>query len=72
MLSPVEHPNKPLDDDMKIRLRNKSVLWAGIWTVFCILFTIFDVHYCFYAASGVFTVALAMIAEKIKRKEKIG
>jgi accessory gene regulator B len=72
MLSPVEHPNKPLDDDMKIRLRNKSVLWAGIWTVFCIVFAIFDVHYCFYAASGVFTIALAMIAEKIKRKEKIG
>ena len=72
MLSPVEHPNKPLDDDMKIRLRNRSVLWAGVWTVFCIVFAVINVRYCFYAASGVFTIGLAMIAEKFKLKEKIG
>lgn len=72
MLSPVEHPNKTLSEDKKRKLRNKSVFWAGIWTAFCIVFIIADVRYCFYAASGVFTIATAMIAEKLKRKEKIG
>ena len=71
MLSPVEHPNKPISEDMKRKLRDKSVKWAGIWTVFCIVFIVVDVRFCFYAASGVFTIAMAMIAEKIKLKEKI-
>jgi accessory gene regulator B len=71
MLSPVEHPNKPLNDELRKKLRNKSVLWAGIWTVFCIVFIIIDISICFYAASGVFTIALAMIAEKFKLKEKV-
>ena len=71
MLSPVEHPNKPISEDMKRKLRDKSVKWAGIWTVFCVVFIVVDVRFCFYAASGVFTIAMAMIAEKIKLKEKI-
>lgn len=66
MLAPVEHPNKPLNADKRKRLKNRSVIWAGIWTVFCIVFLVLNVKICFYAVSGVFTIAVAMVAESSK------
>ena len=68
VLSPVEHPNKPLSSDKKRILRKKSELWAAIWTLFCIIFIKVNVDICFYAATGLFTIALAMIAEIVKLK----
>lgn len=70
LLSPVEHPNKPLSAEKCRKLRNSSVIWAGIWTLFCIVTITVNVRLCFYAASGVFTVAAAMIAESSKNKKR--
>lgn len=63
---PVEHPNKPISEKKKIKLRKKSLISFFIWTIFCIIFYFVKSEICFYAVTGIFTLTCAMIAEKIK------
>lgn len=65
-LSPVEHPNKPLNDDKKNKLKRKAIVWSVIWTLFGLIFFFVNTKICFYSTSGMLTIAFAMIAEKIK------
>ncbi len=69
-LSPVEHPNKPLNDVKKKKLKIKSIVWAVLWTLFGLIFLFVNTKISFYSTSGMLTIALAMIAEKIKEKVK--
>ncbi len=70
VLSPVEHPNKPLNDDKKKKLKRKSIVWSVFWTLFGLIFLFFNIKISFYSTSGMLTIALAMIAEKIKENYK--
>lgn len=69
-LSPVDHPNKPLNDDKKNKLKRKAIVWSVIWTLFGLIFLFVNTKICFYSTSGMFTIAFAMIAEKIKLGQK--
>ncbi len=66
VLSPVEHPNKPLNNKKKKQLKRKAIVWSVIWTLFGLIFLFVNTKICFYSTSGMFTIAFAMIAEKIK------
>lgn len=64
--APVEHPNKPISEKKKMKLRKKSLISFFIWTIFCITFYFVKTEVCFYAVTGIFTLTCAMVAEKIK------
>ncbi len=64
--APVEHPNKPLSDKKKLKLRRKALVSLSIWVLFCICFYFIKTEFTFYAVSGIFSLAVALIAEKIK------
>lgn len=64
--APVGHPNHPLSDKTKKKLRSKTLILLGMWIVFCIVFHFFRTELSFFAASGVFTSALAMTAERLR------
>lgn len=64
--APVEHPNKPLSDKKKLKLRRKALISLSIWILFCICFYLIKIEFTFYAVSGIFSLAVALIAEKIK------
>ena len=64
--APVEHPNKPISEKKKMKLRKKSLISFFIWTIFCIIFYFVKTEVCFYAVTGIFTLTCAMVAEKIK------
>ncbi len=64
--APVEHPNKPLSEKKKLKLRKKTLISLSIWILFCIFFYFIKAEFTFYAVSGIFSLAVALIAEKIK------
>lgn len=64
--APVEHPNKPISEKKKMKLRKKSLISFFIWTIFCIIFYFVKTEVCFYAVTGIFTLTCAMVAGKIK------
>lgn len=64
--APVEHPNKPLSDKKKLKLRRKALISLSMWTSFCICFYFIKAEFTFYAVSGIFSLAVALIAERIK------
>lgn len=64
--APVEHPNKPISEKKKMKLRKKSLISFFLWTIFCIIFYFFKSEICFYSVTGIFTLNCAMIAEKIR------
>lgn len=64
--APVEHPNKPLSDKKKLKLRRKALISLSIWILFCICFYFIKIEFTFYAVSGIFSLAVALIAEIIK------
>ena len=64
--APVEHPNKPISEKKKMKLRKKSLISFFVWTIFCIIFYFFKSEICFYSVTGIFTLNCAMIAEKIR------
>ncbi len=69
--APVGHPNHPLSEKAKKKLRSKTLILLGMWIVFCIVFYFLMAEMSFFAAYGVFTSAMAMIAAKIQlRSEK--
>ncbi len=64
--APVAHPNKPLSDSLKLKLRRKAYISMLLWLVFTITFMIIGkCRISFYSAFGMFTVSMAMIAEMI-------
>lgn len=64
--APVEHPNKPISEKKKMKLRKKSLISFFVWTIFCIIFYFFKSEICFYSVTGIFTLNCAMIAEIIR------
>lgn len=64
--APVEHPNKPILEKKKMKLRKKTLISFFVWTIFCITFYFVRSEICFYAVTGIFTLTCAMVAEKIK------
>lgn len=64
--APVEHPNKPLSDRNKLKLRRNALISLSMWTSFCIFFYFIKAEFEFYAVSGIFSLAVALISEKIK------
>lgn len=64
--APVEHPNKPLSDKKKLKLRRKALISLSIWILFCICFYFIKTELTFYAVSGIFSLAVALITERIK------
>lgn len=64
--APVEHPNKPLSEKKKLKLRKKTLISLSIWILFCIFFYFIKAEFTFYAVSGIFSLAVALIAEIIK------
>lgn len=64
--APVEHPNKPLSDKKKLKLRRKALISLSIWILFCICFSFIKIEFTFYAVSGIFSLTVALIAEIIK------
>jgi accessory gene regulator B len=66
--APLEHPNKPLSDKKKKKLRKQSMLLFGFWIFFSLTFFVFGIaRIGFYSGMGTFTVGVAIIAEKIKQ-----
>lgn len=73
VLAPVSHPNKPLSDALKARLRKKAYISIIIWSSFTMAFFVLENFYIsFCSAYGMITISGAMIAEVIKlRREAI-
>jgi len=71
-LAPVEHPNKPLSDSLKVKLREKAVMSVSIWVVFSAVCTyVFNSIFGFCSAFGMLTISVALIAEKAKLRRNI-
>ncbi len=66
IFSPVEHPNKPLSDTNKLKLRAQSIVFIICLSVIDI-FTLFlnNGEISLYLSSGIFVSTTGMIAEKI-------
>ena len=60
--APVEHPNKPISEKKKMKLRKKSLISFFIWTIFCIIFyiknEIKDFHFLYGQYSALFSILL--------------
>ena len=72
LFAPVEHPNKPLSDNDKIRLRKNGIIGIFMISVIIIIMILFDVarRYGMYIAMGMFTSSYAMLCGAIKNKRK--
>lgn len=67
LFAPVAHPNKPLCDSLRVKLRKKAYISTLIWTAFTLVFLILGKPYIsFCSAYGILTVSGAMTAEIIK------
>lgn len=72
-LAPVAHPNKPLSDNLKIKLRKKSCISTFLWLAFSIMFMVLGKYnISFYSSFGMLTISTAMLAEKaiLRRKNR--
>lgn len=67
MFAPVEHPNNPLSNKSRLKLRKRAVILLCIWSALCILLFFLRPDMSFYTASGVSLSAASMLAEKIKK-----
>lgn len=66
IFSPVEHPNKPLSDTNKRKLRTQSIVFIICLTVADVLILLSeDMEISLYLSSGIFVSTTGMIAEKI-------
>lgn len=71
--APVAHPNKPLSENLIIKLRRKAYISSLLWLTFTIVFMIIGKHNIgFYSSFGMFTISMAMIAEKIVLRRENG
>lgn len=68
--APVEHPNKPLSDNEKLRLRKCGIISAFIVFVLIFAMVIFTKtrRYGMYISFGQLTASTAMLCEIIKHK----
>jgi accessory gene regulator B len=68
--APVEHPNKPLSDNEKLRLRKRGIISMFIVFVLAFVMVIFTEtrRYGMYISLGQFTASTAMLCEIIKHK----
>lgn len=68
--APVEHPNKPLSVNEKVRLRKRGLISAFIVSMFIFVMIVFTVtrRYGMYISLGQFTASTAMLCEIIKHK----
>lgn len=68
--APVEHPNKPLSDNEKLRLRKRGIISVFIVFVLVFVMAIFTEtrRYGMYISLGQFTASTAMLCEIIKHK----
>lgn len=64
--APVEHPNNPLSNKSRHKLRKRSIILLCIWSALCILLFFIRPGLAFYTVSGVSLSAASMLAEKIK------
>lgn len=68
--APVEHPNRPISKDEKIKFRKRSIVLVLVYSILAIILKMKVIHMEMLALSiaiGVFYVALSVVAEKIKR-----
>lgn len=71
ILAPVAHPNKPLSERLKVKLRKKAYISTLVWTAFTLAFLVLGkVYISFCSAYGMLTVSIAMTAEIIKLRRK--
>jgi len=71
ILAPVAHPNKPLPDNLRNKLRKKAYISATIWTLFSLTFLLLDMpHISFCSAYGMVSISAAMVAEIIKLRRE--
>ena len=67
VFAPVEHPNNPLSNKSRLKLRKKAIILLCLWSALCILLFFLHPDMSFYIASGVSLSAASMLAEKIKK-----
>ncbi len=71
IFAPVEHPNKPLSEKLKHKLRKKALISMTIWLTAALVFVIAgNIIIGFSLSSGLLMISAAMIAEKIKLVKK--
>lgn len=70
LFAPVEHPNKPLSDNDKIRLRKNGILCIFIISIIIMSMNTFAItrRYGMYISIGIFTSSAAMLCEIIKKE----
>lgn len=70
LLAPVEHPNKPLSQNEKVRLRKRGLCMVFVVSSLVIVMISFSVArwYGLYFSLGQLTAALAMFCEAVKHK----
>lgn len=70
LFAPVEHPNKPLSDNDKIRLRKNGILCIFIISIIIMSMNNFAItrRYGMYISIGIFTSSAAMLCEIIKKE----
>ncbi len=68
LFAPVEHPNKPLSNNDKIRLRKNSILCIFIISIIIISMNTFAItrRYGMYISIGIFVSSMAMLCEILK------
>lgn len=69
LFAPVEHSNKPLTDNDKIRLRKNGILCIFIISIIIMSMNTFAItrRYGMYISIGIFTSSIAMLCEIIKK-----
>ena len=72
MFAPVEHPNKPLSNEDKIRLRKRGVISILLVSILIILLLFWTLtrRYALYISLGMLTASTAMVCEIIIHKRK--
>lgn len=70
LFAPVEHPNKPLSDNDKIRLRKNSIFCIFLILLIIAVMLAFSItrRYGMYISIGIFTSSVAMFCEIIKER----
>ena len=66
MFAPVEHPNNPLSNRSRLRLRKRAIMLLCIWSALCVVLFFIRPDMSFYTASGVSLSTASVLAEKIK------
>lgn len=70
IFAPVEHSNKPLSNNDKIRLRKSSILCIFVISVIITVMITFSItrYYGMYISIGIFVSSIAMLCEILKER----